>query len=192
MDTVFVADSTKPLLSLPDESIHLILSDIPYGIGAEDWDVLHPNTNSAYLGSSPAQEEAGAVFKKRGKPINGWTDADRAIPRQYQEWCASWASEWLRVLKPGASAVVFAGRRFPPMHLRNGRCRIFFQGHAGLASRPSATSRAAFKRSIRAPGRQAVCRGMARLALGQPASEFRASALVYEAVQNGALSLITP
>ncbi|WP_329856420.1 site-specific DNA-methyltransferase [Stenotrophomonas muris] len=112
VDTVFVADSTKPLLSLPDESIHLILSDIPYGIGAEDWDVLHPNTNSAYLGSSPAQEEAGAVFKKRGKPINGWTDADRAIPRQYQEWCASWASEWLRVLKPGASAVVFAGRRF--------------------------------------------------------------------------------
>lgn len=105
-------DSTHPLTFLADESVHLILSDIPYGIGAEDWDVLHSNTNSALLGSSPAQQKAGAIFKKRGKPINGWSDADRAIPRQYQDWCALWASEWHRVLKPGASAVVFAGRRY--------------------------------------------------------------------------------
>ena len=74
--------------------------------------MLHNNTNAAYLGSSPAQEKAGAVFKKRGKPINGWSDADRAIPHQYQEWCSSWATEWLRVLKPGASAIVFSGRRY--------------------------------------------------------------------------------
>lgn len=38
-------------------------SDIPYGIGADDWDVSHSNTNAALLGSSPAQERAGAVFK---------------------------------------------------------------------------------------------------------------------------------
>jgi site-specific DNA-methyltransferase (adenine-specific) len=109
---VRVADSTRKFDFLADESIHLILSDIPYGIGAEQWDVLHANANSAYLGSSPAQAKAGAVFRKRGKPINGWSQADRAIPRQYQEWCASWAQEWLRVLKPGASAIVFSGRRF--------------------------------------------------------------------------------
>lgn len=108
---VFVGDSTKPFDFLLDESVHLILSDIPYGIGFESWDVLHQNTNGAYLGSSPAQEKAGTIFKKRGKPINGWSDADRAIPRQYQEWCSSWASEWFRVLKPGASAIIFAGRR---------------------------------------------------------------------------------
>lgn len=112
LDRVLVADSTRHFDFLEDESVHLILSDIPYGIGAEDWDVLHNNTNAAYLGSSPAQEKAGAVFKKRGKPINGWSDADRAIPHQYQEWCSSWATEWLRVLKPGASAIVFSGRRY--------------------------------------------------------------------------------
>ena len=88
-----------------------ILSDIPYGIGVEDWDVLHSNTNTAYLGSSPAQEKAGAVFKKRGKPLNGWSEADRLIPKQYYDWVSTWASEWYRVLKPGASAFVFAGRR---------------------------------------------------------------------------------
>ena len=92
-------------------SVHLILSDIPYGIGVDDWDVLHPNTNSAFLGSSPAQQKAGAVFQKRGKPLNGWSAADREIPAQYYEWCKTWTSQWLRVLKPGGSAIVFAGRR---------------------------------------------------------------------------------
>lgn len=108
---VFEADSIMGLSSIPDGSVHLILSDIPYGIGVDDWDVLHDNTNSAYLGSSPAQQKAGAIFKKRGKPINGWSDADRAIPRQYYEWCCQWAHHWHRILKPGGSAVVFAGRR---------------------------------------------------------------------------------
>jgi site-specific DNA-methyltransferase (adenine-specific) len=112
LDKIVHAESTQFLRTLPSQSMHLILSDIPYGIGAEDWDVLHPNTNSAYQGSSPAQEKAGAVFKKRGKPINGWSEADRAIPRQYYDWCSGWAAEWFRVLKPGANAIVFAGRRY--------------------------------------------------------------------------------
>ena len=111
VDSIQQGDSLDLLPSLPDESIHLIVSDIPYGIGVDDWDVLHANSNSAYLGSSPAQEKAGAVFRKRGKPLNGWSEADRRIPLEYYEWCATWASEWCRVLKPGASAFVFAGRR---------------------------------------------------------------------------------
>lgn len=111
-DQIIGGDSILGIRELPSSSVHLILSDIPYGIGAEDWDVLHDNTNSAYLGSSPAQEKAGAIFKKRGKPINGWSEADREIPRQYYEWCSAWAGEWFRVLKPGGSAIVFAGRRF--------------------------------------------------------------------------------
>jgi site-specific DNA-methyltransferase (adenine-specific) len=112
LDKVVHADSIQTLTQLPSNSVHLILSDIPYGIGAEDWDVLHANTNSAFQGSSPAQEKAGGVFKKRGKPINGWSEADRAIPKEYYDWCCRWASEWFRVLKPGANAFVFAGRRY--------------------------------------------------------------------------------
>lgn len=112
INKVINADSIRALSGLPDNFAHLILSDIPYGIGAEDWDVLHDNTNSAYLGTSPGQRKAGAVFKKRGKPINGWSEADREIPRQYYDWCASWASQWLRVVKPGGSVFIFAGRRF--------------------------------------------------------------------------------
>ena len=50
-------------------------------------------------------------FNGGRKPINGWSAADRRIPQEYGQWCASWASHWYRVLKPGASAMVFAGRR---------------------------------------------------------------------------------
>lgn len=107
-------NSLDLLKGLPDNSVHLILSDIPYGIGADEWDVLHDNKNSALLGSSPAQEKAGAVFKRRGKPINGWSEADGNIAREYYDWCSGWAGEWLRVLKPGGSAIVFAGRRYAP------------------------------------------------------------------------------
>lgn len=110
-NTIINADSIVELDSFPNDCIHLILSDIPYGIGIEDWDVLHDNTNSAYLGTSPAQQKAGAIFKKRGKPLNGWSEADKQISKQYYDWCMRWASKWLRVLKPGGSAIVFAGRR---------------------------------------------------------------------------------
>ena len=106
------ADGITGVRRLAEASVHLIASDIPYGIGADDWDVLHDNTNSALLGSSPAQERAGAVFKKRGKPINGWSEADRLIPKQYYDWCSTWASDWYRALKPGGTVFIFAGRRY--------------------------------------------------------------------------------
>lgn len=109
---IYHTDGIEAIKRIPDASVHLILSDIPYGIGIDDWDVLHDNTNTAYLGTSPAQEKAGALFKKRGKPINGWSEADRQIPKQYYEWCSSWSSNWLRILKPGGSAIIFAGRRY--------------------------------------------------------------------------------
>jgi len=105
------ADSFDHLSTLPSNSIDTIISDIPYGISLDDWDVLHENSNSSLLGSSDAQVKAGNVFKKRRKPINGWSSADRAIPHQYYDWCRQWTHEWLRVLKPGGSAIVFAGRR---------------------------------------------------------------------------------
>jgi len=120
-NSVVTADGIAAVRDLTTSSIHLILSDIPYGIGADDWDVLHNNTNSALLGSSPAQVRAGAVFRRRGKPLNGWSEADRQIPVEYQRWCESFAGEWLRVLKPGGSAFVFAGRRL------SHRCVVAFE-----------------------------------------------------------------
>jgi len=111
-DQIILGDSITVLKSFPDDCVHAIISDIPYGICFDDWDILHNNTNTALGGASAAQIEAGGVFKRRGKPLNGWSSADKQIPLEYQQWCASWASDWLRVLKPGGSCFIFAGRRY--------------------------------------------------------------------------------
>ena len=112
IDRIIRGDSTEEIKSISDNYVHAIISDIPYGIGYEEWDVLHNNTNSALGGASSAQQAAGEIFKRRGKPLNGWSSADKKIPVEYQEWCSTWASDWLRVLKPGGSCFIFAGRRY--------------------------------------------------------------------------------
>lgn len=111
LDNIYLGDCRNLIKSMSDNTVDLILSDIPYGISVENWDVLHSNTNSALLGSSPAQILAGKIFSKRGKPLNGWSESDKLIPKQYYEWVSSWVKDWLRVIKPGGSVFVFAGRR---------------------------------------------------------------------------------
>lgn len=111
MNNIILGDCVKEIPKLSKNSVHLLLSDIPYGIGAEDWDVLHSNTNTAYMGTSPSQQQAGSVFKHRGKPLNGWSEADKKIPLEYYNWCKNWAKECYEILVPGASALIFAGRR---------------------------------------------------------------------------------
>lgn len=110
LDTIVLGDCREHLPFLADESIDLFLSDIPYGINLDDWDVLHSNTNSALLGQSPAQFGKSG-FKRRGKPINGWSQADRNMGKEYQEWCTSWAGQVLPKMKNGASLFVFGARR---------------------------------------------------------------------------------
>lgn len=95
---------------LTDCSIDLFLSDIPYGISLDDWDVLHNNTNSALLGMSPAQAGKSG-FKRRGKPINGWAQSDRNIGLEYQDWCKDWATKVYPKMKDGSFLFVFGARR---------------------------------------------------------------------------------
>jgi len=111
-DIFIQGDSIEIIKNFPDNSIHAIISYIPYGIGLDGWDVLHGNKNSAYGGFSPAQISGGGLFKRRGKPLNGWSEADKKISLEYQEWCSKWAKDWLRILKPGATCFIFAGRRY--------------------------------------------------------------------------------
>ena len=111
INCLYNGDSIQLIKNIKNDSISLILSDIPYGISYSNWDVLHSNHNSALGGESKAQKNK-SVFARRGKPLNGWSKADRNISTEYQKWCSRWASSWLKVLKPGASCFIFAGRRY--------------------------------------------------------------------------------
>ena len=110
LDKITFADCRDHLPHLEDDSIELLLSDIPYGIAMDDWDVLHRNQNSALLGKSPAQQ-GKAAFKRRGKPINGWSRSDRNIGKEYEDWCRSWAHMVFPKLKDGGSVLLFGARR---------------------------------------------------------------------------------
>jgi len=110
VDKITLGDCRELLRKIPEESVHLCLSDIPYGINFDDWDVLHQNTNSALLGQSPAQKGQNA-FKRRGKPIQGWNKADRKMPLDYEAWCYQWAKPLFPVMKKGASLFIFGARR---------------------------------------------------------------------------------
>lgn len=104
-------DCVEIMKDFDDESIDICISDIPYGISYDEWDVLHNNTNSALLGQSPAQKENNN-FKSRGKPINGWSEADKKIPYEYQEWCRKWTKELFRVTKEASPILIFSSRRY--------------------------------------------------------------------------------
>ena len=110
LNKVILGDCLEYIPKLTDSSIDLFLSDIPYGISLDDWDVLHSNTNSALLGKSPAQEGKSG-FKRRGKPINGWAQSDRNIGLEYQDWCKDWATKVYPKMKAGAFLFVFGARR---------------------------------------------------------------------------------
>jgi len=79
---------------IPSGSVDAVISDIPYGISYSSWDITHENTNSALLGSSPAQAKS-KLFKTRGKPLNGWSSADKQNGRNFEDWCSEWLKETL-------------------------------------------------------------------------------------------------
>jgi site-specific DNA-methyltransferase (adenine-specific) len=91
---LLIGDCIERLKEIPSESIDAIITDIPYGINVAEWDVLHANTNSALLGASPAQSKS-LLFKSRGKPLNGWSESDKGIGQEFQDFCKLWLKESL-------------------------------------------------------------------------------------------------
>ena len=111
-DSVLInGDCLEVLRQLNSESVDIVISDIPYGICYDEWDILHNNKNKALGGSSAAQIKAGNVFQKRGKPLNGWSNLDKNISSEYYDWCYKWTPTLFNILKSGSSVFLFAGRR---------------------------------------------------------------------------------
>lgn len=111
LNQIYNTDCRLGMKELNEESVDIVLSDIPYGINFDNWDVLHDNKNSALGGSSKHQKE-DTSFRRRGKPINGWSSDDKKIPYEYQKWCRSWAKEVYRITKPASPVLIFSSRRY--------------------------------------------------------------------------------
>lgn len=108
---LFNGDCLEVMKQLSTESVDICITDIPYGIDFSEWDTLYDNKNSA-LGKTSNHQELHTSFKRRCKPINGWSNADKKIPYEYEKWCNQWSSELFRLTKEGSPVLIFSGRRF--------------------------------------------------------------------------------
>ena len=90
LDKITLADCREHLPHLEDDSIELLLSDIPYGIAMDDW-TSSIATRTRLCLANPRRKQGKPAFKRRGKPINGWSRSDRNIGKEYEDWCRTWA-----------------------------------------------------------------------------------------------------
>lgn len=107
---LMLGDCLERMKEIPDGSVDAVISDIPFGISFSEWDVLHKNTNSSLLGTSPAQSKS-KLFKSRGKPLNGWSGADKNIGAEYREWAGRWLTEVVRITKACSPVLLMTGRQ---------------------------------------------------------------------------------
>lgn len=110
--TLHHGDCLDVLRTLPDASVDSVVTDPPYGLEfmGKEWDSFKA-TGSSSLMHSPKDE--GREFTNASGHM--W-DNTKALPRfaagtPFQRWCELWATECLRVLKPGGMIAAFGGTR---------------------------------------------------------------------------------
>jgi DNA modification methylase len=106
---VFLGDCRDVLRGLPDNSVDSIVTDPPYGLGfmGKEWDSFGKKGGISDEVRAKQQEKWGTKFAasaKSAKPSDGEMLA-------FQLWCTEWATECLRVLKPGGHILAFGGSR---------------------------------------------------------------------------------
>ncbi len=114
-------DCIAAMRELDEASVDAIVCDPPYGIGfmGKAWDgaaiteaAEHDRQNRRDLGPESSSRPGRA--QPRSSSAYG-NEAIIAGPVRggiaFQEWCESWASECLRILKPGGHLLAFGGTR---------------------------------------------------------------------------------
>lgn len=93
---------------VPDNSVDSIVTDPPYGLGfmGKDWDTIKQAASRP-----PSADQTDARFNNAYPRTGKGPAATRFDGRAFQEWCELWATECLRVLKPGGHLLAFGGTR---------------------------------------------------------------------------------
>ncbi|ALA48715.1 DNA methyltransferase [Mycobacterium phage Seagreen] len=109
--TLYHGDALDVLADLPDRSVDAVVCDPPYGLEfmGKDWDAPWRKTSASH---ARARERRAAELDDpvKGKYIRAGVNAYEA-GQPFQQWCAQWAAECLRVLKPGGHMLAFGGSR---------------------------------------------------------------------------------
>ena len=106
--TLYAGDCLDVLRTLPDNSVDAVVTDPPYNLTAGKQGgtgAASVNLDSPYGRSRIGTGNGGGGFMGKG-----WDDYD-AFPGGFYGWCEQWATECLRVLKPGGHLLAFGGTR---------------------------------------------------------------------------------
>lgn len=112
---ILVGDCIEMMRSLPDNSIDSVVTDPPYGIRfmGKSWDGEDIEARAAYRASMPSHASAcgpngghRSIAAEAGK-----YDLTPQGMRAFQAFTLEWATECLRVLKPGGHLLSFAAAR---------------------------------------------------------------------------------
>ena len=117
--TLHHGDCLDVLRTLPDASVDSVVTDPPYGLEfmGKDWDA--PWKASSVGRGVRVESERAAEMTERGKGhstpggpfLAARVDSTRVAGKPFQRWCEAWATECLRVLKPGGHLLAFGGTR---------------------------------------------------------------------------------
>ncbi|WP_109543797.1 DNA-methyltransferase [Mycobacteroides abscessus] len=103
--TLHHGDCLDVLACLPDNSVDAVVTDPPYGLEfmGREWDSFKPSD--------------ARIRTRVDERTNGATKSTVSVPEAYragqpfQRWCNQWATECLRILKPGGHLLAFGGSR---------------------------------------------------------------------------------
>ncbi len=111
---VYHGDCVEVMRTMPDETVDAVITDPPYGIRfmGESWDGADIS----------ARQQRGKLTSPMPQGVGGPNGGYRSLAAEagrydlsanaeFQEWCAQWAAECLRLLKPGGYLLAFGGSR---------------------------------------------------------------------------------
>lgn len=104
-------DCLDVLKTLADNSVDSVVTDPPYNLGfmGQAWD----RPASAARGYKTEEHLAATPYGRARAEYGGASYGNGQLEsmREFQSWCQLWATECLRVLKPGGHMLAFGGTR---------------------------------------------------------------------------------
>lgn len=110
--TLWHGDCLDVLRAMPDASVDAVVTDPPYGLEfmGREWDSFGGDTRQPFRGEiqTPDNPYGRSTVRFAGASSYG---ARIGAMQSFQDWCTEWATECLRVLKPGGHMLAFGGTR---------------------------------------------------------------------------------
>jgi site-specific DNA-methyltransferase (adenine-specific) len=111
--TLHHGDCLDVLRSLPDASVDSVVTDPPYGLEfmGKAWDSFTERADTQTQTDTWGAATTAIPGSAYASTLPRFTGKQGASLKPFQDWCEAWATECLRVLKPGGHLLAFGGTR---------------------------------------------------------------------------------